>query len=469
MTNPEQEFIRDRFVTGIHNDKLRAELLRHKKDDGTVVTLAEVINKAKAWEASNNINTKVMELQHTDEQVNYTSRYQQPKRWNDQQRLKKVDMCGYCGGKEAHNRRTCPAGKPGVYCRNCYGANHFAIVCRSPKDHFKRQWLGKTRNEKQVKGQVNALDNSSDTDEGEQLNYFALSLDTQCESIYDVSGKSPKKLFTSLSLSNKSNKSNKRVPFQVDTAATCNTMPLDMYLKFGSVNALKPTRSTLFSYCGNPIKPLGTITLLCEAPKKFEFVTFQVVDNKDIKTKPALLGAADSIKLELIKYDKSRVHMSSQNKTAVATDIGCSVNNDDNCFMSSDSKGNLAKDEFVVNHSESFSGLGNLGKPVSFVIDPKVHPVHAPIHRIPVAKRDHRQPKTACRMHQMSICIKFAPFLCHLSRAASTRLKSRVYIYRLYLRLATISQLTNIRLRQDAKYFAHVKKKHDKKLYHIEL
>ena len=90
--------------------------MRHKKDDGTVVTLAEVINKAKASEASNNINTKVMELQHTDEQVNYTSRYQQPKRWNDQQRLKKLHMCGYCGGKEAHNRRTCPAGKPGVYC-----------------------------------------------------------------------------------------------------------------------------------------------------------------------------------------------------------------------------------------------------------------------------------------------------------------------------------------------------------------
>jgi hypothetical protein len=88
--------------------------------------------------------------------------------------------------KEAHNRRTCPAGKPGVYCRNCYGANHFAIVCRSPKDHFKRQWLGKTRNEKQVKGQVNALNNSSDTDEGEHLNYFALSLHTQCEFIYDV-------------------------------------------------------------------------------------------------------------------------------------------------------------------------------------------------------------------------------------------------------------------------------------------
>ena len=35
MENPE-ELIRDRFVTGIFDDKLRAELLRHKKDDGTV-------------------------------------------------------------------------------------------------------------------------------------------------------------------------------------------------------------------------------------------------------------------------------------------------------------------------------------------------------------------------------------------------------------------------------------------------
>ena len=59
---------------------------------------------------------------------------------------------------------------------------------------------------------------------------------------------------------------------------------------------------------------------------------------------------------------------------------------------------------------------------------------------------------------QISIYIKLAPFLCHLSRAASTQLKSSVDIYRIYLRLATISQLTNIRLRQNAKYFVHVNK-----------
>ena len=31
MNNPEEELIRDRFVTGVRDDKLRAELLRHKK------------------------------------------------------------------------------------------------------------------------------------------------------------------------------------------------------------------------------------------------------------------------------------------------------------------------------------------------------------------------------------------------------------------------------------------------------
>ena len=64
----------------------------------------------------------------------------------------------------------------------------------------------------------------------------------------------------------------------------------------------------------------------------------------------------------------------------------------------------------------------------------------------------HRQPKTACKMHQMSIYIKLAPFHCDFSRAAALNEKHcsciyiyiYIYIYILYLRLETISQLTNI-------------------------
>jgi hypothetical protein len=70
----------------------------------------------------------------------------------------------------------------------------------------------------------------------------------------------------------------------------------------------------------------------------------------------------------------------------------------------------------------------------------------------PIGSPKRRVECTKC--FQMSIYIKLATFLCHLSRAASTQLKSSVDIYR----LATISQLTNIRLRQNAKYFAHVNK-----------
>ena len=73
MANPEEELIRDRFVTGIRDDKLRAELLRHKKDDGSVFTLTAVVNRAKAWEAAMLTNAKVMEAQSMDEQVNYSS------------------------------------------------------------------------------------------------------------------------------------------------------------------------------------------------------------------------------------------------------------------------------------------------------------------------------------------------------------------------------------------------------------
>ena len=39
-------------------------------------------------------------------------------------------------------------------------------------------------------------------------------------------------------------------------------------------------------------------------------------------------------------------------------------------------------------YKDVFQGLGTLGSPVSFVMDEKVMPIHAPIHRIPLAKRE---------------------------------------------------------------------------------
>ena len=211
-------------------------------------------------------------------------------------------------------------------------------------------------------------------------------MESQYELVHDHSRKKlPKKLFTPPSLSKEGNEF-KKVPFQVDIAATCNTMLFDMYKKFGGVSDLKPTKSTLFSYCGHSIKPLGTVTLLCEAPTKFEFIRFHVVDNKDIQGRPALLGVSDSVKLGLIKYDKVRVHMSSSNEPTVVADKVNNLAEKENDRGVPHNKDGLSEDKFLKGYSEVFAGLGNLGKPVSFVIDPKVQPVHAPTHRIPVCK-----------------------------------------------------------------------------------
>ena len=119
MTDPEGELIRDRFVTGIRDDKLRAELLRHKKDDGSVVTLTEVVNKAKAWESAYKTNIHVIEKQRTEEQVNYTNVRRNTNQTQKQSSAKPSPTCGYCGAPEKHNQRTCPAAKPGVKCAKC--------------------------------------------------------------------------------------------------------------------------------------------------------------------------------------------------------------------------------------------------------------------------------------------------------------------------------------------------------------
>ena len=79
MKNPEEELIRDRFMTGVRDDKLRAELLRHKKNNGKEFTLTDV-KKAKAWEADMLTNTKVLEAKHTEEQGHFSSSGHGP--WN---------------------------------------------------------------------------------------------------------------------------------------------------------------------------------------------------------------------------------------------------------------------------------------------------------------------------------------------------------------------------------------------------
>ena len=383
MNNPEEELIRDRFVTGVRDDKLRAELLRHKKEDGTTVTLAEVVNKAKAWEAAMMTNAKVIEAKQTEEQVHFSSspgrsgsgftrrssrnhgngagRHGHDQRQHSSFEQRGSRSCGFCGANERHSRRNCPANKPGVVCSNCGGRNHFTTVCRSPKDYFKR------RSSTQP---THALDHaaSAEEDSGDDLEHFCLD-----ESVHALPS-SASKLFTTLSLS-VSGDSFVDVKFQVDSAATCNTLPYHQFKKIGKDSDLQPTSSKLISYSGEAIRPLGKVTLVHQNPQFFMLMDFHVVD---LPRKPALLGLPDSSRLSLLHIDSSRVTTQSDQQPAPhlrdCDEISTSVP--------------LTKDDMLKDYQSVFSGLGNVGKPVSFVLDPHVVPVQAPIHRIPVTKRE---------------------------------------------------------------------------------
>ena len=180
--------------------------------------------------------------------------------------------------------------KPGVVCSNCGGRNHFTTVCRSPKDYFKR------RSSTQP---THALDHaaSAEEDSGDDFEHFCLD-----ESVHALPS-SASKLFTTLSLS-VSGDSFVDVKFQVDSAATCNTLPYHQFKKIGKDSDLPPTSSKLISYSGEAIRPLGKVTLVHQNPQFFMLMDFHVVD---LPRKPALLGLPDSSRLSLLHIDSSRV------------------------------------------------------------------------------------------------------------------------------------------------------------------
>ena len=117
------------------------------------------------------------------------------------------------------------------------------------------------------------------------------------------------KYFTWLPVSLSPEKSIK-VLMQVDSAASCNTLPSSVFRKISSAALLKPSHVRIFPYSREAIHPLGKISLPCEGVSRFETLEFQVIDSACIPGKPALISGRDSKRLGLLKFHKSRVFSS---------------------------------------------------------------------------------------------------------------------------------------------------------------
>lgn len=386
MTDPLQELMRDRLCTGVHNKDLRELLLHHYKEDGkTPYTFDEQLARAKSWEAAHNTNLAIMHSTNPnlEEQVNQLATKPTPPRRGN---------CGWCGGPR-HPRKDCPATKPGTYCTNCYMTeNHLAKVCRSSKDKFKLDFEKKQR--KQAKhppprrsDTVHHFSQGNDAsatylDDDDDYVVHSFSAFALCDDMEDD------KYFTWLPVSVSPEK-NIKVLMQVDSAASCNTLPSSVFRKISATAPLRPSHVKIFPYSGEPIRPLGKVSLACEGVSHFETLEFQVIDSACIPGKPALISGRDSKRLGLLKFHKDRVfssptsdiklpriHLASTDQTtppqsATTTDLH---------------PGHLQQTQLVTSYKDNFEGLGNVGQPVHLTLDPKVTPCHAGIHRVPVAK-----------------------------------------------------------------------------------
>ena len=126
--------MRDQFIAGLTSDTLRVKLIgkghRHRDIAQTKVTLREVVEVAKTFEATVFANQLMKTARDTQqEQVNFTSKSTFT---NQRQTLKPAQQsiqCFWCGGNHQQPRQQhCPAF--GKRCGKCGIPGHFARVCR---------------------------------------------------------------------------------------------------------------------------------------------------------------------------------------------------------------------------------------------------------------------------------------------------------------------------------------------------
>ena len=118
------EIYRDKFVFGLHNDTMRAELLKtHLKPDNSAKSMADVVTEAKALESAHTANKLIADSTKstTEEQVHWV-------RHREMKLRREPGTCHWCGDRKGpHPWRQCPA--RGKTCSKCGINDHFSRVC----------------------------------------------------------------------------------------------------------------------------------------------------------------------------------------------------------------------------------------------------------------------------------------------------------------------------------------------------
>ncbi|KAK2551056.1 hypothetical protein P5673_028114 [Acropora cervicornis] len=147
------------------------------------------------------------------------------------------------------------------------------------------------------------VDSSKGTDEEV---HWTGSLEAQVHSV--ASSSQAKRYFTTPALST-TGLAFTQVMFQIDTAATCNTMYLSKLQSFLPDADLKRSPYRLYPYRNSkPLEPEGQDDLVCERQDRYVTLTFQILPDSPIGSKPALLSGSDSERLGLVTIHADEIH-----------------------------------------------------------------------------------------------------------------------------------------------------------------
>ena len=369
--NMTDELSRDKFIFGINErfKDIRVELLKtDKNEDKSDKTLAQVAALARSLETASSAS-HLIGSQHA-EQVNYTKRNsnsysrkapprqaQAPSNTNTNPKriphrdlkLKRVpNTCWYCGASPHHPWRDCKA--KNQECRKCGLMDHFSNVCL-------------------MKQRVNVLvEEESDTENFYTDEYaYALSANKLYRVEIEISS---------------STHSFEKMVIHIDSGASVNTISEKTLSDVSCKPRITPTTAILYPYGKDspPMHPLGKIQLFCKSTSGTSIpLIFHVLSDDQMSDQPCLLSGRDSEKLGLISFHPSVYALKEEN----AHDTMPTTRP-----LPTRPNLPLTKESFIKTYkSVLFDGLGRLGPPVHFELDPAVTPVQMPVHRVPLSKR----------------------------------------------------------------------------------
>ena len=139
---------------------------------------------------------------------------------------------------------------------------------------------------------------------------------------------------------------------------------------------VNPSPHVFLSYGDSPpIKPVGETELFCMHGNRSVALKFQIIPDTVMSSKPALLFGCDNERLGLLRVS-SNVHS-----------IGLNENDHGQAKIPDPAPLPLINASFIGTYEPQFQGRGCLGPPVHFQFKPGSQPAQAPVHRVPLSKR----------------------------------------------------------------------------------